>query len=91
MKELFTNARKQDARRMGNKYGVDWQPDTGGNECGICRSRFGLLHRRHHCRKCGLLVCDNCSKWRQTFMAPGGEVKHNKRVCDHCRACKKPP
>ena len=39
-----------------------WASDATSNECSLCRAEFTWLRRRHHCRRCGLLVCDDCSK-----------------------------
>ena len=67
------------------KYGVEWEADEDRKECSICRAEFHLLRRRHHCRKCGQIVCNACSKWRERVTTSDGEVKKGKRVCDHCR------
>ena len=42
---------------------------------------FNLIRRRHHCRACGKIVCDACSKHRQSVS--GSE--HAKRVCNDCQ------
>lgn len=44
-----------------------WQPDNEVSECPICRRPFGFLFRRHHCRKCGRVVCNDCSPHRITI------------------------
>ena len=36
-----------------------WKPDVAANECAICRQGFTWYFRRHHCRRCGDIVCDN--------------------------------
>jgi hypothetical protein len=38
-----------------------WQPDSEVTECPICHIQFGFLVRKHHCRKCGRVVCATCS------------------------------
>jgi len=35
-----------------------WQEDA--KECGLCGHGFAVLRRKHHCRNCGLCVCDRC-------------------------------
>ncbi|KAI0450599.1 hypothetical protein F5B21DRAFT_517331 [Xylaria acuta] len=47
-----------------------WQPDTEVIRCPICGARFGIFLRRHHCRKCGRVVCDGCSPHRITIPHP---------------------
>ncbi|XP_012727742.2 zinc finger FYVE domain-containing protein 26 [Fundulus heteroclitus] len=60
----------------------DWVPDTKHNTCMVCqRERFTMFNRRHHCRRCGRLVCSACSERKMLLDGcPGEEV----RVCDQC-------
>ncbi|CAK1357794.1 unnamed protein product [Cercospora beticola] len=44
-----------------------WQPDHEVNKCPVCETEFSLLYRRHHCRKCGRVVCARCSPHRITI------------------------
>jgi hypothetical protein len=41
-----------------------------------------MLHFRHHCRKCGAIVCANCSA--NTFHIPAVNTDRESRVCDSC-------
>lgn len=41
---------------------AEWRPDTKACEC--CGVGFGLLTRRHHCRRCGRCVCGKCSPFK---------------------------
>ncbi|KAK1819383.1 Zn finger protein [Friedmanniomyces endolithicus] len=36
-----------------------WKPDVSAPECAVCRQTFTWFFRRHHCRRCGDIVCDN--------------------------------
>ncbi|KAF9036366.1 FYVE zinc finger-domain-containing protein [Panaeolus papilionaceus] len=40
-----------------------WTPDSEASVCEnvYCAEPFTLFNRRHHCRKCGGIFCDNCS------------------------------
>ncbi|KAK7904153.1 hypothetical protein WMY93_016760 [Mugilogobius chulae] len=62
----------------------DWVPDTQHSVCMVCRrERFTMFNRRHHCRRCGRLVCQACSEKKMAVQGcPGEEV----RVCDQCYA-----
>ncbi|KAH0499471.1 hypothetical protein TgHK011_006668 [Trichoderma gracile] len=57
-----------------------WQPDAEVTYCPICRTQFSIFVRKHHCRKCGRVVCNSCSPHRiiipHQFIvrAPGSEV-----------------
>ncbi|XP_015824943.3 zinc finger FYVE domain-containing protein 26 [Nothobranchius furzeri] len=62
----------------------DWVPDTQHDVCMVCRrERFTMFNRRHHCRRCGRLVCNACSERKMPVdECPEEEV----RVCDQCYA-----
>ncbi|KAI5959285.1 uncharacterized protein KGF55_005435 [Candida pseudojiufengensis] len=38
-----------------------WQNDNDVSECFLCQITFNFFNRRHHCRKCGRVVCGDCS------------------------------
>lgn len=44
-----------------------WEPDIEVPKCPICNTAFGFWYRKHHCRKCGRVVCANCSPHRITI------------------------
>ena len=44
-----------------------WQPDTEVTSCPICGTVFSFWYRKHHCRKCGRVVCASCSPHRITI------------------------
>ncbi|RAL04294.1 phosphatidylinositol-3-phosphate-binding ubiquitin-protein ligase [Aspergillus ibericus CBS 121593] len=44
-----------------------WQPDAEVTKCPICGSTFTFWYRKHHCRKCGRVVCASCSPHRITI------------------------
>lgn len=50
--------------------------------CEICKKEFGVMNRRHHCRKCGKSVCAKCSPIRSTL--PELTYKELVRVCLIC-------
>jgi hypothetical protein len=63
-------------------YKIGWVVDCDVSSCMICMSSFNLFRFRHHCRACGLLVCDNCSPYKTNiinFTEVGGS-----RVCNNC-------
>ncbi|KAG1051577.1 hypothetical protein G6F43_006226 [Rhizopus delemar] len=41
-----------------------WELDRHASECRRCFRRFTFLFRRHHCRRCGQIICDKCSLHR---------------------------
>jgi FYVE/RhoGEF/PH domain-containing protein 5/6 len=56
-----------------------WQHDGESNVCMLCAIGFTTLRRKHHCRKCGILVCGKCSEHKFELPNIGKE-----RVCDDC-------
>ena len=59
-----------------------WKPDEASNTCELCPRHFDLTNRRHHCRACGMLVCDSCSPKRVNL--PYVDKSSPVRVCDLC-------
>uniref|UniRef100_A0A915PHA4 Hepatocyte growth factor-regulated tyrosine kinase substrate n=1 Tax=Setaria digitata TaxID=48799 RepID=A0A915PHA4_9BILA len=53
-----------------------------GDECFRCRTAFGIITRKHHCRACGQIFCDKCSS-KQSFLPQYG-IEKQVRVCDGC-------
>ena len=56
-----------EGRRSQESILPHWQPDNEVSACPICGIQFGFLNRRHHCRKCGRVVCASCSPHRITI------------------------
>ncbi|ORZ15399.1 hypothetical protein BCR41DRAFT_62533 [Lobosporangium transversale] len=50
-----------------------WESDHKAIECRECHRKFSLWLRRHHCRRCGHVVCDRCSSHR-SMMHPSEVV-----------------
>ncbi|KAL3313792.1 Pleckstrin y domain-containing F member 2 [Cichlidogyrus casuarinus] len=61
-----------------------WIPDAEAQGCMICQVQFTTIKRRHHCRKCGRVICDKCSINR--YFLPNQKSK-KLRVCNHCYQC----
>jgi FYVE zinc finger/Synaptobrevin len=51
----------------GSAASVDY---GAGNSCLICDSPFTMLKRKHHCRSCAVLVCQNCSNKKFPLFKP---------------------
>ncbi|EPY77187.1 WD repeat and FYVE domain-containing protein 3 isoform 1 [Camelus ferus] len=48
----------------GRSAADHWVKDEGGDSCSGCSVRFSLTERRHHCRNCGQLFCQKCSRFQ---------------------------
>lgn len=71
-----------------NRY---WQKDSEVHTCQKCRTKFGTFTRRHHCRECGGIFCDSCTKHRVTLDNPliegGQSMKQGVKDCRICDDC----
>ncbi|XP_070571338.1 zinc finger FYVE domain-containing protein 26-like isoform X2 [Ptychodera flava] len=60
----------------------DWVPDSAASHCMVCKvERFSMFNRRHHCRRCGRVVCASCSE-RTSIVRGYGDIPV--RICDDC-------
>ncbi|ODV81102.1 FYVE-domain-containing protein [Suhomyces tanzawaensis NRRL Y-17324] len=75
--------------------GPVWQDDTDAVTCFLCHSSYNFFNRRHHCRKCGRVVCGSCSEQAVKYFpntvivdAPGARARASEhesyRTCDEC-------
>jgi len=62
--ELLAKAVKREESSWGPKTRREWVSKTSASNCATCAKRFSLIRRKHHCRYCGSVVCDACSKER---------------------------
>ena len=69
---LREQARLEEETRLEAER-AQWEADSASQSCRVCDKRFGLICRKHHCRKCGKLVCDACSKYVRCFHRGLGE------------------
>lgn len=60
-----------------------WVNDDESISCFLCDQLFTFFNRRHHCRRCGLLVCNACSTHRLPI---GDNTDGVFRCCDKCLA-----
>lgn len=72
-----------------------WQPDESAKSCPLCHHDFKLWYRRHHCRKCGRVVCAGCSGNSVRYLAttyvvsPPGRIYLESPLIPHrtCNEC----
>eukprot|EP01029_Cantina_marsupialis_P017940 TRINITY_DN405_c0_g4_i1.p1 TRINITY_DN405_c0_g4~~TRINITY_DN405_c0_g4_i1.p1 ORF type:complete len:1464 (-),score=422.80 TRINITY_DN405_c0_g4_i1:523-4914(-) len=58
-----------------------WVPDEQAWCCRLCRTMFGVITRKHHCRRCGGVFCGVCSS-NSVRLTPKSRKKA--RVCGNC-------
>ena len=54
---------------------VEWMPNKDAPNCLACDKKFGVTNRRHHCRRCGAVFCNGCTKARLKWKDPEEEVR----------------
>lgn len=62
--------------------GVRWVPDEDCEQCTACSAPFTVVRRRHHCRNCGRIFCNKCS--RNSICIPELGYDRRVRVCNLC-------
>ncbi|KAG6971278.1 hypothetical protein JG688_00004499 [Phytophthora aleatoria] len=64
------------------KWGLikPWAEDHEALECGCCQNPFTFYRRKHHCRECGVIICNDCSMSRAVVEGTEGRA----RLCDKC-------
>ena len=81
--ELRMDAASKSASVVGGVKKMSWKgpSDTHATGCELCRRGFTQIFRKHHCRICSRVVCENCSANRKTSAEHGGFVY---RSCFEC-------
>ncbi|XP_076857011.1 pleckstrin homology domain-containing family F member 1 [Brachyhypopomus gauderio] len=88
--EHIEQCRTQHLQRLGlpaqmpgdTAMAATWIPDRASAICMRCSDRFHVAHRRHHCRRCGYVVCGSCSKTRAVLRHISAKPV---RVCWVCK------
>mgnify|MGYP003385829446 CR=1 FL=1 len=75
-------ARQAEVEEETGNIAPVWTPDNDCLQCETCEAKFTMILRRHHCRNCGAIVCDSCSKKR--FLVEHIHQTKEQRVCDLC-------
>ena len=67
-KEKWVKSINDATQALRDKYKHDtghlapvWRPNSTASACTCCGKKFSWTFRKHHCRNCGIVVCDNCS------------------------------
>ncbi|XP_046374469.1 rab GTPase-binding effector protein 1-like isoform X1 [Haliotis rufescens] len=59
---------------------VRWQHEEDVEDCNNCKQNFSVTRRKHHCRHCGKIFCNECTS---KTVHSGPNFKPSK-VCDVC-------
>jgi len=80
-KLVITNLRHQ----MSDRPAPCYIPDDFSDFCLECNGKFTFTNRKHHCRRCGRLLCRECTSWRMNCRHR--ETKKN-QILRCCKKCK---
>ncbi|KAK7877746.1 hypothetical protein WMY93_030560 [Mugilogobius chulae] len=73
---------QKSGKAPSGEHAAVWVPDSEASICMRChKAKFTAVNRRHHCRKCGYVVCGPCSEKR--LLLPS-QSSRPVRVCDFC-------
>lgn len=61
-------------------HGFQWESDEKVTMCKICTKEFNVARRKHHCRRCGGIFCNECSDNKMPLPSWPKPV----RVCNTC-------
>ncbi|KAH7721884.1 FYVE zinc finger family protein [Aphelenchoides avenae] len=50
-------------RKDFEKKTVPWSENSDYPNCRVCNAKFSITRRKHHCRLCGKIMCNNCSRY----------------------------
>ncbi|KAJ1369722.1 hypothetical protein KIN20_031265 [Parelaphostrongylus tenuis] len=80
--EEETGVEVQETLPLPAFVGVRWVPDEDCEQCTACSAPFTVVRRRHHCRNCGRIFCNKCS--RNSICIPELGYDRRVRVCNLC-------
>ncbi len=66
----------------GKSRADHWIKDDLVEKCKVCNVKFSFSERKHHCRNCGGIFCNNCSKFEIDI--PRLHIYKPVRVCQSC-------
>lgn len=75
----FSKEHREDLSQL---HGVLWEEDEHVTACRDCGKQFTVILRKHHCRGCGGIYCENCTL-NNVFLKPDAEEPV--RACAGCR------
>lgn len=84
MAETLAEATEVNVQEILEAEPPRWLPDSAASACMLCSARFHpIICSRHHCRFCGGLFCNECSKGR-SLLPLKFRASDPQRVCDVC-------
>ena len=83
---LGTEKKILKVKNVDRIFNSHWIPDS--LVCSVCEEKFGIFNRKHHCRKCGHLMCGKCTTEHRmsllTLELKDSSEYLNVKVCKNC-------
>ncbi|CAH1711493.1 unnamed protein product [Chironomus riparius] len=70
------------AEQPGRGMADHWLKDDSAELCVGCHIKFSIYERKHHCRNCGLVFCNRCSRFESEISRL--RILKPVRVCQSC-------
>ncbi|XP_057764090.1 uncharacterized protein LOC130985248 isoform X2 [Salvia miltiorrhiza] len=84
MAQTLTEANFSNTQEILESEPPKWLPDSSASSCMLCSVRFHpIMCTRHHCRFCGGIFCNECTKGR-SLLPEKFRTGDPQRVCDVC-------
>lgn len=84
MAQTLTEANFGNIKEILEAEPPKWLADSAASACMLCNVRFHpIMCSRHHCRFCGGIFCNDCSKGR-SLLPTKFRTANPQRVCDVC-------
>jgi len=84
LKTCIDGCNSRSGKKLSAELAPAWIPDDAATHCMVCaKIKFTPVSRKHHCRRCGKIVCNACSSKRLLLVSQSPEPV---RVCDPCFA-----
>ena len=62
-----------------------WEEDFERKLCSSCKKAFNTGTRRHHCRHCGQILCNDCNNYEIYWKSPDSKKENSWiNVCQQC-------
>lgn len=84
MAQTLTEANFGNIKEILEAQPPRWLADSAASSCMLCNTHFHpIMCSRHHCRFCGGIFCNACSKGRR-LLPTKFQTANPQRVCDVC-------
>lgn len=81
LQRCIKETRESSNKEVATVFAAPWNPDETTMHCMLCKSKFTMLNRKHHCRSCGRVICGSCGKFKRVLQ---NIAEKPERICVNC-------